>query len=279
MKPGLCELPIETPITVLSDLHMAHPASYIDHPRQLLPLLKNCRTVIFNGDTCELSNLRRKADAVRLLTDLIAYCHELGIRPLFLTGNHDPLISNLHFLDLFGGRVFITHGDMLHPAIAPWSREATAILAERHRLLAGHDPPRTLEETVLVTKQSALVAALYDKGSHAGLRGRIELVSRFIAKPWRILITLLYWANVAHYCHAAQQRFRPKARLMLIGHTHRAGVWKNKDYMLVNTGSFQPLSKRLMVQLDGQRAVVRKIVRENGEYRPGRVISQTTIHE
>lgn len=270
------ELPLQTPILVLSDLHMAHPASYVSHPRQLAPLLENVRSVVFNGDTCELANLDRKARARELLHDVHDLCQQRGVRPYFLTGNHDPFISNLHHLDLFGGRVFITHGDALHPAIAPWSRESKAILAERHRLLAGRSEPRTLAQVLLLSKQASLVAALYDHGAkEQGLWGRLELVSRFARKPKRILITLMYWANVAHYSHALQQRFRPEAKLMLIGHTHRPGVWKNRDYMLVNTGSYQPLSHSLAVYLDDSQAVVRRVHLRKNEFRTGRVVGRT----
>jgi predicted phosphodiesterase len=270
------ELPVRPPVLVLSDIHMAHPASYVSHPKQLTPLLDNVQTVIFNGDTCELAHLRRRAHALQLLADAVQLCEQRGVQPYFLTGNHDPIISNLHHLDLFGGRVFITHGDALHRAIAPWSWEAPAILAERRRLLAGRREPETLHETLHLSKQASLAAALYDHTvTKQGLLGRMELVSRFIRKPRRILITLMYWANVAHYSHALQERFRPDARLMIIGHTHRPGVWRNRDYLLVNTGSYQPLSHPLAVYLDENHAVVRRVRFRKGEYIPGSVVGRT----
>ena len=43
--------------------------------------------------------------------------------------------------------------------------------------------------------------------------------------------------NVVHYAHALQERFFPQAKLVVIGHTHRQGVWHLPSFTLVNTGA------------------------------------------
>lgn len=266
---GVVDFPVVPPVCVLSDLHLGHPASYLRDPRAIVPLLGPARTAIFNGDTCELLNVQRRDLSRDLLKDLTDLCIDRGVRPLFLTGNHDPFVSSAHYFDLFDGKVFLTHGDCLHPMVAPWSREGPLMWRERQRLLAGRREPRTLDEIVLLAKRSEMVAAIYQAEVHESFLARIEMLSRFIIRPKRILLTLDYWANVAHYCHKLKGEHRPKARLMLIGHTHRAGVWQAKDYALVNTGSFQPLSRPLVVHFNERRAVVYRVARDGEVYRLG----------
>lgn len=265
------------PIAVLSDLHLAHAASYLCEPEMLAGLVGDARTLLFNGDTSEQLNVDRRAEADEKIRRLCAMCREHRCRPVFLTGNHDPLASTAHYWDLFDGDVFVTHGDVLHPLIGPWSREAAIIAIERKRLLAGRREPEAMDELLLLAKKCSLVASRYDPKIRRGLVARLELISRFAVKPWRIAITLRYWANVVHYAHAMRNRFRPRARLMLIGHTHRPGIWQLRDLVVVNTGSFQPLSRPLIVQLDPQRAIVAEVVRSGGKFVSGRVLHRIAL--
>jgi UDP-2,3-diacylglucosamine pyrophosphatase LpxH len=268
---------VEPPVAVLSDLHLGHPATYLKDPANILPLLGPARTAIFNGDSCELMSVYRGKESEAQLRRLVDVCMNRGVRPYFLTGNHDPYVSSAHSMDLFGGRVFMTHGDVLHPWVAPWSREGQVIHEERMRILRTQPEPETLEETLLLTKRSSMAAALYQGNLKKSLLARLEILSRFIYKPMRILVTLEYWANVAHYSHQLKERFRPDARLMLIGHTHRAGVWQSRDYTLVNTGSYQLLSKALVVHLDERRASVHQVRGKNGVYALGRELYHRSL--
>jgi UDP-2,3-diacylglucosamine pyrophosphatase LpxH len=261
---------VTPPVTVLSDLHLGHPASYLIEPEMVLPLFGDARTVVFNGDSAELVNLRRRPAGQRMLARLTELCHDRGVQPVFLTGNHDPHASTAHHLDLFDGKVFLTHGDILHPAIAPWSRDAGPLIRERRRLLLGQPEPEDLHELCLLAKRCSLVATLHEETNRKGLAARMDMVGRFLVQPWRIAITLNYWANVARYCSRLRTRHRPQARLMLIGHTHRAGVWPNRDFTLVNTGSFQPLSQALVARLDERRVIVRQAVLRANAYQMGR---------
>ena len=264
--PPSRELPIEAPIVVLSDLHLGHPASFINDPAEVIPLLGPAKTVIFNGDTFEQLNLERCAHASQMMTRLLDLCHAQGVRPYMMTGNHDPRASNLHYLDLFDGRVFLTHGDALHDAVAPWSREATAVLAERHRLLRAMSYPPDIDHQLLLTKQTELIAALYDHKTPSGILGQASMVAKFAIKPWRILYALSYWSRVVHYARDFTHRYRPSTKLFMIGHTHRAGVWKSRELTVVNTGSFQPLSRPLIVHLNDQKAVVHRTKYSHGAY-------------
>lgn len=256
--PPSRELPIDPPVAVLSDLHLGHPASFLHDPAMVLPLLGNARTVVFNGDTFEQQHRARRDLGRRHLERLMELCLDRGARPLLLTGNHDPAASSAHYLDLYDGRVFLSHGDLLHEAVAPWSEDTPAIRAERARLLDGRSPPVDLDAVALLAKQAERVAGRYGRQAPPGIQGQAHMVAKFAVEPWRIVLALNYWARVSHYARAFTKRHRPSARLMVYGHSHRPGVWIRRDLTLVNTGCFQPLSRPLVVHIDGRRAVIHR---------------------
>jgi predicted phosphodiesterase len=250
--------PLEPPVVVMSDLHLGHPASFIRDPAQIMPLLGPAKTAIFNGDTFEQLHFHRRHEAKRLLERLVELCLDRGVQPILLSGNHDPLASSAHYLDLFDGRVFLAHGDSLHPAVAPWSRESPAVICERKRLLKIRSYGSDIDDETLLTKQSEMVAALYDHDTSPGAAAQAYMIGKFLAKPWRIFIALHYWSRAVHYARAFVDSYRPATRLFLFGHTHRPGVWTQRDLTVVNTGSFSPLSHPLIVHMDDRRAVIHR---------------------
>ena len=258
------------PIVVLSDLHLGHPASYLSDPTALMPILGDARTAIFNGDTFELLDAGWRPGARDRARRLLDLCLARGVQPVLVTGNHDPYASSLHHVDLFDGRVFITHGDALHPYVAPWSREAPALREEHLRLLLGQSEPKDLDELLLLTKRTAMVGGHCDHTDKPGLLARIEMVGRFGVKPWRIVKALRYWASVPRLSRALRARHRPDCKLMIIGHTHRSGVWRHRDFTLINTGSYQPLSRPLIVRLDESTVRVWPVHRQAGGFIRGR---------
>lgn len=256
--PPSRDLPMEPPVVAFSDLHLGHPASFLSDPAMMLPLLGPARTAVFNGDTFEQLHFDRRDNAKRQLARLFELCLDRGVRPLLTTGNHDPKASSAHYLDLFDGRVFLTHGDLFHDAVAPWSRETPAILTERRRLLAGRRAPHNIDDAALLTKTCEIIAARYDYQAPPGVAGQGHMIGKFALQPWRILRALNYWSRVSHYARQFADRFRPTAKLLIFGHSHRPGVWIGRNLTLVNTGSFQPLSRPLVVHFDERRAVVHR---------------------
>lgn len=261
---------LPTPIHVFSDLHLGHPASHLVEPEWLFPALEGARSVVLNGDSSELINNSRKVVATQKLNRLLDRCRELGIACVQLTGNHDPFVTEFHHLDLLDGKVFITHGDALHPDVAPWSREAVDLRAERLRIEATEDPPdaTTLEGRLLLAKRCALVVGTEDPYGEHQKWARLNMTSLFALEPWRALRAIHYWSNVFQYASAMRAQFRPNSQLMLIGHSHRPAVWRMPDWTLVNTGSFQPMSSPRMVKLQPDRATVHRLKKSEGAFRP-----------
>ena len=265
------------PAAILSDLHLGHPNSKLTDPQQLLPLMKDVKTFIFNGDTFEGISVSRRSHSKKLATELAKLCHSQGVRPVFLTGNHDPRGTNAHWLDLLGGRVLVTHGDGLHPDIAPWSPDRVALSAERQRLQPSDEYPATLADWMTLIKQSDAVINRYDPVKLNRVWATVHFLRHFLAKPYRVLFAMDYWRRVPKLAFDLRDRYRPQAQVVFIGHSHRPGVWRRKNLLIINTGSFQPLSWPWIAYLTPDDVRVFKTARENGSFRLGRLVHQQSL--
>jgi predicted phosphodiesterase len=261
----------EEPIRILSDLHFGHPASVVENPGQLVPLFSEAKTVVFNGDTVELRFLRGRRMGMRNAELIRETCLAAGARPIFLNGNHDPMLSDLSHLDLVDGAVLVTHGDMLFHDISPWSHDAE-ILGEAHtRELAGleGDALLDLEKRLKASKRAALSIELHRPPRRRDRLSSIRTVIRECWPPWRPFQVFLSWAATPGRADALARIFRPQARFILIGHTHYCGCWRRGRRMVINTGSFLPMSKRMAIDVQGGTLTVRPILFEEGMFKAG----------
>ena len=265
---------LAAPIAVISDLHLGHPATYLRDPKWIAPLLDGVASVVFNGDTFELQSVERRMLARQQAQWLRKHCLDRKITPFFLTGNHDPFASSAHYLDLMDGKVFLTHGDILHPGVAPWCREAKCLMEERRRLLAQQPEPSTLDEAVLLTKRIGSIASIYDHKQETALIARMKMLGRFAKQPARIFRAVRYWSHVPKLADQVRHKYRPEIRLMLIGHTHRPGIWQRAGYTLVNTGSFQPLSRPLVAVLHESEALVYRTTQKRTYFARGAIAAR-----
>ncbi|HVJ80821.1 MAG TPA: hypothetical protein VNC50_07095, partial [Planctomycetia bacterium] len=245
------------------------------HPFDALAKVQKFRRIAVEDDGAR--PFRQRSEGMEKLLAIGEHCRAAGAAPVHLTGNHDPEISPIHSLDLCGGSVFVTHGDSLHPHVAPWSHDAPALKAEYDRLCALEGVPETWEDVCRVSKRVALVAANSDKRGRRGWLARGVMVGKFALEPWRAVNAVRYWAGVAGLSQGIQARHRPKARLMVIGHTHRPGIWKLPGFTLVNTGSYQPLSKPRAVRLTETEAQVFEVVRDGTVFRFGRELLRMSL--
>lgn len=262
---------VPLPVVVLSDLHVGHPASHIHDPAELAPLFRGAATVIFNGDTVEMLWVHNREKAQRQLEQLAEICMQEGARPIFLNGNHDPVVSSANHLDLFGGTVLVTHGDILFHEIAPWSREAKVLGPEHTRLLqelsaAAHGD---FEERLVAVKTTVLALEMHEPRRPGGRLAGLAMAIREGWPPWRVLSIFRCWWRSPGLANHVAETYRPKARFVLIGHTHYAGVWQLGGRIVVNTGSFLPFSGRSGVCIADGQLEVRRIVRDRNEWRFG----------
>lgn len=268
---------MEEPVRVFSDLHLGHPGSRIEAAAELRPLIEGARTVVFNGDTREMRAGRYIPAAERMQEDLTGILDELGVAAHYLTGNHDTEITDVHHLDLCGGRVLVTHGDALFPEVSPWS---CATREGRERLLAEYDrleaelEDESLEAKLLLTREMCKLTPVFNRKSKQGAFGNFRTILNAGWPPRRAWHVLRTW--LTHHRMAAQfcGRYRPEAKFFVMGHTHLPGVWKVGERVVINTGGFISFGGARLVELEAGEVRVRAVRRAGEVYVPGRTMKR-----
>ncbi len=274
-------MPLTEPIRILSDIHLGHGASRVEDASQLRPLLRGAGTVVFNGDSVEQRFLSDRPQAARHFEALRRACEEEGASPIFLTGNHDPIISTSGHLDLCGGAVLVTHGDIIFHDISPWSPESE-VLGEAHsRELAALDSDalRDFEQRLAANKRAALALELHPSTLRSGRPARILTILREAWPPWRPLQIIRCWMVAPGHADQVARVFRPRARFVIIGHTHYSGVWRRGGRVIINTGSFLPLSGLCAVELEEKNLTIRAIHLRRGRYSLGPATARFDVTE
>lgn len=224
------------PVRVLSDLHLGHPVSRIGRVAALRPLLEGAGTVVFNGDTWQELTRTARARSAEMLAELQELCLAVGCEPVFLSGNHDPGWPGPGWLELAGGRIVITHGDALLFDGSPWKREILTSGARIAELWAGHpDAAANAEARLRLAREIARALPTEDhpRGRHLWQRAWDAVVP-----PQRALRMLQAWWFQGTLANEFCARYFPAAEILLIGHFHRHGLWRNDGRLILNTGSF-----------------------------------------
>jgi predicted phosphodiesterase len=277
-SPGVMKVP-EEPILILSDLHMGHRASRIKDPEQLAPLLSGIRCVVLNGDTAEMRHEEDRPIGRKLAADLAKMCHHLGTKPFFINGNHDPTISHINHFDLASDTILVTHGDVLFFGVTPWSRDAAHYRRKHQEILDGLDPENLsdFEERLRATKQTALELQMVEPPLTKSRIPSLRLALRQLWPPWRPFKILKAWQETPKRAVDLANIFRPKARFVIIGHTHFPGAWKKSGRVVINTGSFIPYFPAHGAMINWDRIEVRQIDLHQGKFRFGKEIGSFAL--
>lgn len=268
------------PIRILSDIHIGHPGSVIDDVEQLRPLFRGAGTVIFNGDSVEMRFVSEREKGRADLENVIAACRAERAEPIFVNGNHDPVISSASHLDLANGAVLVTHGDFLFHDISPWSKDARIIRDAHNKALAelGADALVDFEKRLSAQKRAALAIELHDSNLPHGPLAQVMTFVREAWPPWRPLQIIKVWLQTPGKAVELARVFRPEARFVVIGHTHFGGLWKRGRRVIINTGSFIPIAGRRLVDLERDTLTVKKLRRDRaGDFVVGDVIERFTV--
>lgn len=206
----------DCPIRIVSDVHIDYMYSYIRRARQLEPLFDGVRTLVFNGDTVE-QRARHPRDWKKHIAEIREMGHKLGVRVIFITGNHDPHVSNTHALRI--GHSVVHHGDLFTTP-------------------SGDGDP-------LPVNFSAALQQLHEHRTH---RAKIDSPSHF----WHYIPNLQFvwraWMQAPQRAQRHFQQAQDPYRLLILGHTHFSGHWKfSQHQQLLNTGSMFPLGNSFVV--------------------------------
>lgn len=268
---------INEPIRIISDLHLGLSASAVQNAEQIAPLFQNVGSVIFNGDTVEMRFTDPSNKARRNSEALAEACRKAGAEPCFINGNHDPTISALNHADLADGGVLVTHGDMLFHNISPWCREMARVMGEAHtRALAELEDEafHDFEKRLDAGKRAAQAIELKDFHLSQGTIAQFAFVLGQCWPPTRPLQILKCWHETPGKAIALTRVFRPRARLIIIGHTHRAHIWRIGPRVVINTGSFLTFAKRFAVDVTDRSVSVKKIKRAGDQLVIGKEIAR-----
>jgi predicted phosphodiesterase len=232
---------------------------------------------VLNGDTLDtrVGPIPQRTLAQRAEVSEF-FAHEVP-RITFLTGNHDADFSSHHALELAGGAIFATHGDVLYEDVVPWSKDAAFIrkrLTEEFGTLTEADR-QPLEIQLAVFRRVAVTIPQRHQSETNPLKHLAHLANDTIWPPTRLFRILQAWREMPDRATALLQRHRPRAKFMLIGHTHRPGIWKRPDgAIVINTGSFTRPFGGCVVDVTEERLVVRRIVTRGNEFCVGAALEE-----
>ncbi|MEM9790439.1 MAG: hypothetical protein AAF842_08525 [Planctomycetota bacterium] len=252
---------------ILSDLHMGRPNHGVADPAMLRRLWRDADELILNGDSAEVHDRMYRARAARLMLRLQDLCENDGVHLAVISGNHDPLLTDRRYLRLHGGEVFVCHGDMLHPAISPWTDHARR-LQELHDEAKASLEPRsagTLDGQLGIS-QHAAYRNWDDIGAHAPVPGRFDVVRGYARKAIKLAKVAWYWQTLPQRAIGFARQYMPESRFFIFGHIHRAGVWHDGDRRLINTGAYASPARPRAVVIEGGVLRVHRVTRRGDAY-------------
>jgi UDP-2,3-diacylglucosamine pyrophosphatase LpxH len=258
----------EEPLRIVSDLHLGHPNSMFESVERLRPLIEGARTMVFNGDTCELAYQPWINRSQELLESLRGLCEEMGVHPVFLTGNHDFAISETGWLELEHGEVMVTHGDMLVREVVPWSHQyllKKPEVREMLRLREGMDDTLKHRWQTVRMVEEILESGSGWKASHKEMFHRLKT----LWPPERLIAILQGWLTMFGAAERFVERFRPEAKVFIFGHFHRAGIRTRGGRLYCNTGAYMRESRQMVVDLEDGWLTVRPVVSKGHTLRLG----------
>ena len=263
-------------LRILSDLHVFDAQGQIRDLRQLEPLLAGVRTLVINGDSCEM----RRGVVMPDVAGLQDFFRERVPEVIFVTGNHDPDISDIHELLLAEGRVWVTHGDICFDDLTPWSRQRSDLRRVVQRLLAN-DPAadyRELGTRFRLAREATRIVGTEIDPTDTSFRMQLVRFWDTFFPPGQVLAMLQSWRELPVSAAAFAKAQRPSAQVVVTGHVHFPGVWvRPPGPTVINTGSFfSPLGGHLVDLLD-DRLHVRRIRRYRGQFEPGRQVAEILL--
>lgn len=274
-------------IVILSDTHLSRSGRGAVSADALRPLWQGADELIINGDIAEIADEGDRGPAARQVVRMQELCEEDGVKLTLISGNHDPLITDRRYLRLARREVFVTHGDILHPAISPWTDHAKHLQSLHADAVLSLDPEkaRDMDHQLAACQHASVVQwdhFVTRSGEHRHRRypGRKKLV-----KAIKMAKALYYWYTIPRRAMGFARRFAPESRFFIFGHIHRAGVWTDPDpeapggqRIIINTGAYQSPRCPRAVVIEGRQLSVWKIVYDPRGHRfEDRPIAQYTL--
>ena len=229
-------------IVILSDMHLGRPGCGARCAEALRPLWAGASELVINGDLAEINDATHRVESARQVMKLIDICEADRVHLCLLSGNHDPFLSDRRYLRLFGGEVFVTHGDILHPAISPWTEHARRLKQLHENALASLEPDAQQEFAARMGAAQFASQIKWDEfvnqpePTYSWLRRKSNMAMKVARVLW-------YWRTLPRRAGDFAQRYTPQSRFFIFGHIHRAGIWPINGRIIINTGAYEFPSK------------------------------------
>ncbi len=264
----------DRPTLVISDVHLGR-AGMAATADELDELVDAASTLVINGDVAELHIAEWSVAAARELDRLRDRCRRSETRLVMLAGNHDPELTSRRHLLLADERLLVTHGDAVHESLAPWS-DAAPIIRARHRDVLASMPEerRTSLDGLFEAAREAAKAECEALGD----LGKPTTPFATLAKPWKLTAIGGFWLSHARRMHRFASSHAPAASVVLVGHTHRAGIERVGGRTIINTGCFGVPGPALGVVLGENGLDVRRLVRRSTRSSPRWSIGDRSVH-
>jgi len=277
-------------IVILSDTHLATPDRGARSAEAVRTLWAGAAECILNGDVAEIADEKLRGAAARQVIRLQELAEEDGVKLTFISGNHDPLLTDRRYLRLANREIFITHGDILHPAISPWTDHAKHLQRLHADAVLSLDPDkaRDMDHQLAACQHASsvqwdhFVTHPHDGEEVGRLRkliGRFGLgrkLERRSSQGVKIIKALYYWVTIPRRAMGFAKRFAPESRFFVFGHIHRAGIWVDKSpgtppggRFIINTGAYQTPRNPRAVVIEGTRLTVWPVVFDISGHRLG----------
>ena len=265
---------------ILSDLHYGDRGSRIRTLPSLAPLFEGAGSIVLNGDTLDTRPGPDPAGTAALRAEVLEFFTRATPPTTLLTGNHDPDISPHGLLDLAGGQVFVTHGDILFDDLVPWSQDAPFArrrLGEEFAVLPVTARDQ-LDTRLEVYRRVAASIPQRHQSERNALKHAFGFLKDTVWPPDRTFRVLRAWRQGPRLAAALTQRHRPSARFAIIGHIHHLGSWRRPNGVTVlNTGSFCPPFGGCVIDIAPGRLSLRRVVHRHGEFRLGATMAEFAL--
>ena len=255
---------------IFSDLHYGDRGSRIRSLSAIHPLFEGADALVLNGDTIDTRPSRNAAVTAALLAETKEFFGRSAPPTTFLTGNHDPDISDHHTLDLADGQIFVTHGDIIFDDLVPWGQDAPEIRKRLVHEIAALAPEDREKLDARLRAYRRVAGSIPQR--HQSERNRLKYLASFLADtvwpPLRIARVLEAWRRAPRLTAELTRRYRPNASIAVIGHIHHAGFWRQPNGVTVlNTGAFCPPGDGAIADIHDDRVSLRRVRHRNGEFR------------
>jgi predicted phosphodiesterase len=267
-------------IRIISDVHYADRSSRVRSLEQLRPLLDGATSMVVNGDMLDTRASRDPSHTEAAGREVRAFFASAGVPVTFLTGNHDPDFSDVHSLELAGGRILVTHGDILFDNVVPWSKDAPMIRARVIAALAALPPGEAdrLEGRLLAFRAVAASVPQLHQSERNPLKYALHFASDTVWPPQRALSILRAWRETPARAEAMTRRHRPGAAFVVIGHTHKPGVWRMPSgVVVVNTGSFCRPFGAMGAEVTPGKLTVHLVESRGGQFHRGANVAEYSL--